>query len=106
MKTRFAEVFASRTRAEWEKVFEGSDACVCPVLSLDEAPEHPHNQLRGTFTEVAGVVQPAPAPRFEATPGAIRRPPPQPGQEGDEALADWGIADKDVSALRADRAIR
>jgi alpha-methylacyl-CoA racemase len=106
MKIRFAEVFASRTREEWEKVFEGSDACVCPVLSLDEAPEHPHNQLRGTFTEVAGVVQPAPAPRFEGTPGAIRRPPPQPGQEGDEALADWGIAEGDVAALRADRAIR
>ena len=72
MKERFAAIFADRSRAEWEKVFEGSDACVAPVLSMGEAPDHPHNRLRGTFTEVAGVVQPAPAPRFESTPGSIR----------------------------------
>lgn len=106
MKSRFAEVFAGRTRADWEKVFDGSDACVAPVLSLDEAPVHPHNRLRETFTEVAGVVQPAPAPRFEATPGGIRRPPPQPGQHGDEALVDWGLSEDEVAALRAERAIR
>lgn len=106
MKSRFAEVFAGRTRADWEKVFDGSDACVAPVLSLDEAPVHPHNRLRETFTEIAGVVQPAPAPRFEATPGGIRRPPPQPGQHGDEALVDWGLSEGEVAALRAERAIR
>lgn len=106
MKSRFAEVFAGRTRADWEKVFDGSDACVAPVLSLDEAPVHPHNRLRETFTEIAGVVQPAPAPRFEATPGGIRRPPPQPGQHGDEALVDWGLSEDEVAALRAERAIR
>ena len=96
-------MFASRTRDEWEKIFEGSDACAAPVLSLAEAPNHPHNQLRGTFTEVAGVVQPAPAPRFNGTPGAIRRPPPNPGQHGDEALADWGIdpSESPTSARRA-----
>jgi alpha-methylacyl-CoA racemase len=64
MKERFAALFATRTRAEWESVFEGSDACVAPVLSPSEAPNHPHMRARGTFTEVAGVVQPAPAPRF------------------------------------------
>ncbi len=106
MKERFARVFASRTRDEWEKIFEGSDACAAPVLSLAEAPNHPHNQLRGTFTEVAGVVQPAPAPRFKGTPGAIRRPPPNPGQHGDEALADWGIDPSDVADLRSSGAIR
>jgi alpha-methylacyl-CoA racemase len=106
MKKRFAELFAFRTRAEWEKVFEGSDACVAPVLSLSEAPEHPHNRLRGTFTEVAGVVQPAPAPRFTGTPGAIRRPPPNPGQYADEALADWGLDPGQIAGLRSSGAIR
>jgi alpha-methylacyl-CoA racemase len=106
MKERFAAIFASRSRVEWEKVFEGSDACVAPVLSMDEAPHHPHNRLRGTFTEVAGVVQPAPAPRFESTPGSIRRPPPNPGQHADEALADWGLSDAEVAELRTVGAIR
>jgi alpha-methylacyl-CoA racemase len=106
MKERFAEVFASRTRDEWEKVFEGSDACVAPVLSLSEAPDHPHNRLRGTFTEVAGVVQPAPAPRFTGTPGAIRRPPPNPGQHADEALGDWGLDPDQIAGLRSSGAVR
>ncbi len=105
MKQRFAAVFATRTRAEWEEVFAGSDACVAPVLSPSEAPDHPHNRARGTFTEVAGVVQPAPAPRFLSTPGAIRRPPPNPGQFGDEALADWGLSSDDVAGLRESGAI-
>jgi alpha-methylacyl-CoA racemase len=106
MKERFARLFASRTRAEWEKVFEGSDACVAPILPLAEAPNHPHNQVRGTFTEVAGVVQPSPAPRFTGTPGAIRRPPPNPGQYADEALADWGLPASDIADLRSSGAIR
>lgn len=100
MKERFAGVFASRTRAEWEEVFAGSDACVAPVLSPVEAPDHPHNRARGTFTEVAGMVQPGPAPRFLGTPGAIRNPPPNPGQHGDEALADWGFSTPEVDELR------
>ena len=106
MKERFSAIFATRTRAEWEEVFAGSDACVAPVLSPAEAPDHPHNRARGTFTEVAGVVQPAPAPRFLSTPGAIRRPPPNPGQHGDEALADWGLSSDDVAGLRESGAIR
>jgi len=105
MKERFARVFASKTRKEWEEVFEGSDACAAPVLSPAEAPDHPHNRFRGTFTEVAGVVQPSPSPRFRGTPGAIRRPPPNPGQHGDEALADWGLAEAEVDALRRSGAI-
>ena len=75
------------------------------MLSATEAPDHPHNQARGTFVEVAGVVQPAPAPRFLSTPGAIRRPPPNPGQHADEALADWGLSTDDVAALRSSGAI-
>ena len=105
MKRVVAAAFATRTRAEWTAIFEGSDACVAPVLSPAEAPDHPHLAARGTFTEVAGIVQPAPAPRFLGTPGAIRRPPPQPGQHADEALADWGVDDNRVSELRAVRAI-
>ena len=90
MKERFAALFATKTRKEWELIFEGSDACGAPVLSPVEAPDHPHMRARGTFTEVAGVIQPAPAPRFEGTPGAIRRPPPNPGQDADEALGGLG----------------
>jgi alpha-methylacyl-CoA racemase len=106
MKERFAAVFATKTRKEWEEVFEGSDACAAPVLSPAEAPDHPHNQFRGTFTEVAGVVQPSPSPRFGRTPGSIRRPPPNPGQHGDEALADWGLDDGAIDRLRKAGAIR
>lgn len=105
MKQRFAALFATRSRDEWMAVFEGSDACVAPVLSLAEAPRHPHNVHRGTFTEVAGVEQPAPSPRFSRTPGAIRRPPPHPGQYGDEALADWGLDDAEIAGLRGSGAI-
>jgi alpha-methylacyl-CoA racemase len=105
MKERFAALFATRTRAEWESVFDGSDACVAPVLSPTEAPNHPHMRARGTFTEVAGVVQPGPAPRFGVTPGSIRRPPPNPGQDGDEALVDWGLGQAEVAELRSSKAI-
>ena len=105
-KERFASIFATKTRAEWVTIFEGSDACAAPVLSLAEAHLHPHNVHRNTFTEVAGVVQPAPSPRFEGTPGAIRRPPPNPGQHGDEALDDWGVDASDITKLRESGAIR
>jgi alpha-methylacyl-CoA racemase len=106
MKVRLAAIFAGKTRAEWEDIFDGTDACVAPVLTSAEAHLHPHNVHRGTFTEVAGVVQPAPSPRFEGTPGAIRRPPPNPGQHGDEALADWGLDAGEITKLRESGAIR
>ena len=105
MKERFAALFATKTRDEWTAVFEGTDACVAPVLSPWEAPSHPHLRARGTFSEVAGVVQPSPAPRFGGTPGAIRRPPPNPGQHADEALADWGLDPDEVAELRSTKAI-
>jgi alpha-methylacyl-CoA racemase len=105
MKERFAGLFASKTRAEWEAIFEGTDACAAPVLSMAEAAENPHNRFRGTFTEVAGVVQPSPSPRFTSTPGSIRTPPPQPGQYGDEALAEWGLSGEEISGLRSTGAI-
>lgn len=106
LKQRFTETFRSKTRAEWSEIFKGTDACVAPVLALDEVPLHPHARYRQAFAEVAGVVQPAPAPRFSRTPGSIRRPPPNPGQFGDEALIDWGIDQVEVDELRKSGAIR
>lgn len=106
MKDRFAAVFATKSRDQWEAIFEGSDACAFPVLSPSEAPDHPHHRARGTFTTIAGVAQPAPAPHFLGTPGSVRRPPPNPGQHGDEALADWGLAKEEIEDLRTSGAIR
>jgi alpha-methylacyl-CoA racemase len=93
LRERFAAIFASRTRDEWEAVFTGTDACVAPVLSMEEAPAHPHNLARKTFIEIDGVVQPAPAPRFSRTPGSVASPPVKPGSHTVEALADWGVTD-------------
>ena len=99
------EIFASRTRAEWEQVFSGSDACVAPVLSLTEAREHPHIRARQTFVDVGGQPQPAPAPRFDRTPGAVRRPAPRFGEHTDEVLREAGYADADISRLREARTV-
>ena len=73
-------------------MLEGTDVCFAPVLSMDEAPGHPHMAQRASFVEVEGVVQPAPAPRFSRTPSSIQRPPPLPGAHTDEVLRDWGVA--------------
>jgi alpha-methylacyl-CoA racemase len=100
MQERFAAVFKTRTRDEWAAVFEGTDACVAPVLSPLEAPDHPHNRARGTYVTVDGKVQPGPAPRFSRTPGEVSCPPPQPGADADEALAAWGIGAERVASLR------
>lgn len=105
MKERLAAVIRTKTRDEWAEIFDGTDACVAPVLSIAEAPEHPHNQARGTFVENAGIVQAAPAPRFSRTPGAIQRPPAFPGQHTDEALVEWGFSAERVAELRAAGAI-
>ena len=105
MKKRLAEIFRSRTRDEWCRIMEGTDVCFAPVLSLAEAPEHPHNRARGTFVEVEGVRQPGPAPRFSRTPGAIERPPAHAGEHTDEALSDWGFAADELARLREAGAI-
>lgn len=84
-------VIASKTRDEWCAAMEGTDVCFAPVLSLEEAPRHPHNVARETFTTVAGVVQPNIAPRFLRTPGAVQGPPPKPGAHTEEVLAEWGL---------------
>ena len=98
MKQKLAAVFKSKTRDEWCKIMDATDVCFGPVLGLDEAPKHPHNAARKTFIEVEGVTQPAPAPRFSATPGAVQRPPPAIGAHNAEVLADWGLARADVAA--------
>jgi alpha-methylacyl-CoA racemase len=105
MKMRLAEIFKVKTRAEWCRIMEGTDACFAPVLSMADAPTHAHNEQRGTFVEIAGDIQPAPAPRFSRTPSGRPSPPPLPGQHTDEALAAWGISAQEITTLRACRAI-
>ncbi|MFE0591705.1 CaiB/BaiF CoA transferase family protein [Micromonospora echinospora] len=91
LRTRFAEVFAGRTRDEWTTVFEGTDACVAPVLSLAEAQHHPHLVARATFEEHFGLRQPAVAPRLSGTPGVIGGSPPVPGADTETVLTEWGL---------------
>jgi len=105
LKEKFAALFKTKTRAEWCKIMEGSDICFAPVLSMAEAPKHPHNQLRGTFVEVEGVVQPGPAPRFSRTPSKIQRPPAKPGEHTEEALREWGFSAGELEKLRGAGAI-
>lgn len=100
-QARFAEIIATRTRDEWAAVFAGTDACVSPVLSLTEAPDHPHNVARGTFVDVGGHTQPAPAPRFSRTPGAVRREAPEHGTHTVEVLAELGFDAAAIAELRA-----
>jgi alpha-methylacyl-CoA racemase len=94
LRTRLAATFATRTRDEWATLFADSDACVAPVLSLTEAPDHPHLAARQTFQTSHGVRQPAPAPRFSATPATLGTPPPEPGEHTDQVYSDWGIASR------------
>jgi alpha-methylacyl-CoA racemase len=101
LRQRFETSFKTRTRAEWVDLFEGQDVCVAPVLTLSEAQNHPHMKAREAFIEIAGVSQPAPAPRFSRTRPGIPTPPPEPGQHTAEALADWGFSSQEISELRS-----
>jgi alpha-methylacyl-CoA racemase len=100
LRLRLAQEFASRTRAASEELFAGVDGCVIPVLSLAEAPNHPHNVARGTFVTRDDVVQPAPAPRFSATPAQLDLPPPAVGEHTDAVLSDLGLSADEVRRLR------
>ena len=102
---RLTETFKSKTRDEWCEIMEGTDVCFAPVLSMGEAYEHPHNLARGTFVEVAGKLQPGPAPRFSRTPAEISRPPSHAGQHTDETLAEWGFPAEEIARLRERKAI-
>jgi len=100
LKLRLGALFATRTRDEWCALLEGTDACVAPVLDMDEAPNHPHNKARQSFVEHEGVMQPAPAPRFSRTPATLK-PSPVAGQRSPDALlAGWGFGAEEVARLR------
>jgi alpha-methylacyl-CoA racemase len=101
LRERFAAVFASRRRDDWAEVFAGTDACVAPVLSLAEAPVHPHATARNAFVEVGGIVQPGPAPRFGRSQNATPAAPPRPGADTDTVLSGLGLSGAEVSDLRA-----
>jgi len=105
LREKLAAVIAAKTQAEWCELMEASDVCFAPVLTLDEAPRHAHNAARQTFVEVAGVTQPAPAPRFSATPGEIQGPPPGIGAHNDAALAEWGFNAGEIEALKGTGAL-
>jgi alpha-methylacyl-CoA racemase len=105
LKAKLAAVLAKKTQAEWCAIMDATDICFAPVLTLDEAPNHPHNAARETFVTVEGVVQPAPAPRFSATPGVIQGPPPKIGAHNDEALSQWGFSSAEIEALKAKGAL-
>ncbi len=98
-KARLAAIFETRTRAQWCELLEGSDACFAPVLAPLEAPTHPHNQARATFVDIGGVVQPAPAPRFSATPAALPRAPHTADEGALEQVQRWGIPASELHAL-------
>ncbi|WOT32889.1 CaiB/BaiF CoA transferase family protein [Streptomyces coeruleorubidus] len=91
LREQVAARFKTRTRDEWTAVFDGTDACVAPVLSLREAPHHPHLAARGTFTDHGGITQPAPAPRFSTTPTSVRTGPARPGADTADVARDWDV---------------
>ncbi len=101
LKEKLSLVFKAKTREAWCEIMEGSDVCFAPVLSMSEAPEHPHNKQRKTFVENDGVLQPAPAPRFSRTEPEIKSPPPIPGQDTEIVLADFGFATQEIESLKA-----
>lgn len=100
LKNKLTELFAAHPRDHWCALMEGTDICFAPVLSLAEAPQHPHNLARGTFIEVAGVTQPAPAPRYSGTVSEHPAPPPAVGSDGEELLAGLGYDAERVNGLR------
>jgi alpha-methylacyl-CoA racemase len=106
MKERVAALVKTKTRQEWCELLEGSDACFAPVLDATEAPTYPHNKERGTFVDIAGVVQPGPAPRFSRTVAEVAGPPTAAGSHTDEVLADWGFSSGEISDLHQAGAVR
>ena len=100
LRGRFAGVFAQRTRNEWARIFDASDACVAPVLTFSEARADPHALARDAFVQIDGVAQPAPAPRFSRTPGDVAAAPPMRGARGQAALHAWGFDDDEIERLR------
>jgi alpha-methylacyl-CoA racemase len=104
-KDQLETLFKTKTRDEWCEIMEYTDICFAPVLSMNEAHAHPHNQARGTFIELEGVKQPGPAPRFSRTKPEVSRPSPIPGEHNEDALQDWGFSAEEIAALRDAEAI-
>ncbi|WP_104197244.1 CaiB/BaiF CoA-transferase family protein [Cryobacterium sp. M15] len=105
MKTRFAAVFRTKTRADWSTLLDGTDACYAPVLSMDEAVSHPRNVERSSFVEVDGILQPAPAPRFSRTPATVSRGRASPGEHTEEVLLEFGIDQGTIDGLMSSGAV-
>ncbi len=101
LKEKLKAVFKTKTRDAWCEIMEGSDVCFAPVLSMEEAPEHPHNRLRNTFLEQDAVIQPAPCPRFSRTKPEIKNPPPAPGKDTENVLSDFGFSPREIEDLKA-----
>ena len=105
LKVKLEALFKTRTRDQWCELMEHTDICFAPVLDPDEAPKHPHNVHRSTFIEIDGITQPAPAPRFSATPVGVPNSPPHPGENTDETLASFGFGADEISVLRDSGAV-
>jgi alpha-methylacyl-CoA racemase len=104
LRTALTGRFASRARDDWAALFEGTDACVAPVLDLAEAPLHPHNVARGTFLQRGLGAEPAPAPRFSRTAVVAGEPPPSHGADTAAVLTEFGLSATEIEALHADGA--
>lgn len=100
LRAGLADAIRQKTQAEWCEIMDATDVCFAPILTIEEAPKHKHNVARETFIEIDGVVQPAPAPRFSATPGKVQFAPAQTGAHNESALKDWGFSESDVKALQ------
>jgi alpha-methylacyl-CoA racemase len=105
LKEKLALVFKTKTREQWCEIMEGSDICFAPVLSMTEAPHHPHNKQRKTFIDNNGVIQPAPAPRFSRTVPEIKNPPPSPGQDTESVLSEFGFTHQEIESLKTSETI-
>ncbi len=105
IRTFFTQKFREKTRDEWCEIMTGCEVCFAPVLSMAEAPQHPHMKARGTFVELDGIVQPAPAPRFSRTKPEIKHTAGSGAQQADAALRDWGFSAAEVKKMRAGGAI-
>jgi alpha-methylacyl-CoA racemase len=105
LKADLTQTFLTKTQAEWCEIMEGTDVCFSPVLSIFEAPEHPHNKARNSFMEIDGVMQQAPAPRFSRTTPEISHGARVPGQDTLSVLQDYGFSTDEITALQADGVI-
>jgi len=106
MQERFAQIFKQKTRAEWVAIMQQTDICFAPVLTMSEAIAHEHNRHRGSFVEVQGIAQPAPAPRFLGTPTRVQAPPARAGEHTDAVLRDWGFSAGEIAALHQQGAVK